>query len=76
MKRLAATILWFFAGWYLAAVAAWLTGMPSAIAPIFAIITAAVIWTDPRKRLWVESAPIAEATDPSTTPTTVAGLIH
>ena len=76
MKRVAATILWFLAGWYLAAVAAWLTGMPPAIAPILAIATAAVIWIDPRKRLWVESDPTAEATDPSTTATTAAGLIR
>jgi hypothetical protein len=75
MKRIAATVLWFFVGWYVAAAAAWLIGIPSAIAPIVAIVIAAIVWIDPRNRLWV-SNPHPQTSDPSASAAAVAGLIR
>lgn len=51
-KRILATALWSLAGWSLGLMLAWLTGLPSLVGPVFAVVLAAIVWWDPTGRLW------------------------
>lgn len=51
-KRILATVLWSLAGWSLGLMLAWLTGLPSLVGPVFAVVLAAIVWWDPTGRLW------------------------
>jgi hypothetical protein len=51
-KRIAAAILWFFAGWYAAAFAAYLLGAPDVLGPIVGAALAAIFAGDPLGRIW------------------------
>src|SRR5690242_10889706 len=51
-KRVIATLLWFYAGWYAGAMTAALFGISPALGPIFAVAAAAIIGGDPRGIIW------------------------
>ena len=54
-KRILATLLWFTVGWTFGAMATFFLGLPQGLNIAAAAILGAVIWFDPRNRLW--SAP-------------------
>ncbi len=51
-KRVVATVLWFYAGWYAGAMIAALFGISPALGPIFAVAAAGIIGGDPRGIIW------------------------
>jgi hypothetical protein len=51
-KRILAAFLWFFAGWYLGAYAAYYLGVSELLGPILGAAFAAVIAGDPMGRIW------------------------
>ena len=55
-KRIAATILWLYAGWYAGALVATLFAMSPALGPILGVSAAALVATDPRRMIWPASA--------------------
>jgi hypothetical protein len=63
-KRVAAAILWFFAGWYAASFVAFLLGAPDVLGPIVGAVLAAVFAGDPFGRIWT---PREAAVDASST---------
>jgi hypothetical protein len=72
-KRIAAAILWFFAGWYAAAFAAFLLGAPDVLGPIVGAALAAIFAGDPLGRIWSPREPAVAADRPATdVPGTVA----
>jgi hypothetical protein len=67
-KRILATFLWFFAGWYAGAFLAEFLGVSQFLGPIIGMAAAALIAGDPRRIIWV-SRPVAPATTVSQEPT-------
>ncbi len=55
-KRVAATLLWFYAMWYAGAMIATLFGLSPALAPILGTASAAIIGGDPRRVIWSPGA--------------------
>ncbi len=51
-KRVLATVLWFYAGWYTGAMIASLAGLSPALGPILAVAAAGIIAGDPRRLIW------------------------
>ncbi len=51
VKRIAATVLWFYAGWYLGVTIAWALNSGPALGPITGVVAAALIAWDPRQLL-------------------------
>jgi hypothetical protein len=51
-KRITAAILWFYAGWFVGAVLAFVLGLSPALGPILATAAAAIIAGDPRHMIW------------------------
>jgi hypothetical protein len=51
-KRIAAAILWFYAGWFVGAVLAFVLGLSAALGPILATAAAAIVAGDPRHMIW------------------------
>jgi hypothetical protein len=51
-KRVLATSLWFFAGWYGGAVIAWALGLSPVLGPILAVAAATLVAIDPRHVIW------------------------
>jgi hypothetical protein len=51
-KRILATILWFYAGWYAGATIAVFLGLSPALGPILGTAAAALIAGDPRRIIW------------------------
>ena len=66
-KRVLATFLWFFAGWYAGAVIAFALGVSPILGPILGVAAAGLIAGDPRGIIWStrSSAPTASAAAPS-----------
>lgn len=62
MKRAVAAFLWFFVGWFVGAVAAWAIGLGPLVAPVVAILLAALIFADPLGWIWIR--PQASSPDP------------
>ena len=62
-KRILATFLWFFAGWYAGAVIAFALGVSPILGPILGVAAAGLIAGDPRGIIWTrrETAPAASA---------------
>ena len=60
-KRIAATILWFYAGWVVGALFAFATGLTPALAPILGTAAAAIIAGDPRHMIWARR-PVSRGT--------------
>jgi hypothetical protein len=54
-KRILATILWFYAGWYAGATIAVFLGLSPALGPILGTAAAALIAGDPRRIIWTAS---------------------
>jgi len=55
-KRILATTLWFFAGWYGGAVLAWIIGTEAPIGLLVGLAAGAFVGLDPRHLLWGPSA--------------------
>lgn len=55
-KRIAATVLWFYAGWFAGSALAFMAGLTPALGPIVAIVGAGIVAADPRHRIWVRRA--------------------
>jgi hypothetical protein len=60
-KRVAATILWFVAGWYGAGLIALALGLPEIIGPIAGFVSATFIGLDPLGIIWPRSRMTAVA---------------
>lgn len=58
-KRVAAAMLWFYAGWYFGATIALALDLPPILGPVLGAAAAAVIAGDPRRIIW--SRPAAHA---------------
>jgi hypothetical protein len=52
LKRGTALLLWFYAGWTLGALAAYLTGCSEAAGPVLGAAAAALFAGDPRRIIW------------------------
>lgn len=63
-KRVLATLLWFYAGWYAGAMTAALFGISPALGPIIAVAAAAMIGGDPRGIIWGSRIRLAETAAP------------
>lgn len=55
-KRIAAGVLWLFAGWYLGNIVAFHVGISDLLGPILGIAAAAVVAGDPLGLIWTGSA--------------------
>jgi hypothetical protein len=55
-KRVAAGVLWLFAGWYLGNIVAFYVGISDLLGPILGIAAAAVVAGDPLRLIWTGSA--------------------
>ena len=66
-KRILATTLWFFAGWYGGAVLAWVIGIEAPIGLIAGIAAGGFVWADPVHLLWNPSAARSRARLEATT---------
>jgi hypothetical protein len=68
-KRILATLLWFYAGWYAGALIADFLGVTPMLGPIVGAAAAALIAGDPRRIIWTARAgtPMRSAS-PETTP--------
>jgi hypothetical protein len=55
-KRIAAGVLWLFAGWYLGNILAFYFGISDLLGPILGIAAATVVAGDPLGRIWTGSA--------------------
>ena len=55
-KRVAAGVLWLFAGWYLGNIVAYHVGLSDLLGPILGIAAAAVVAGDPLGLIWAGSA--------------------
>jgi len=64
-KRVLATFLWFFAGWYAGAVIAFALGVSPILGPILGVAAAGLIAGDPRGIIWSNRSSV------STTPVVV-----
>jgi hypothetical protein len=51
-KRIAAGVLWLFAGWYLGNIAAFYLGISDLLGPILGVSAALVIAGDPLRIVW------------------------
>jgi hypothetical protein len=68
-KRLLATALWFYAGWYGGALLADFLGVSAILGPIVGAAAAALIAGDPRRIIWtVRAATPATSASPEATP--------
>ena len=62
-KRVLSTVLWFFAGWYVANILAFIFGVSDIMGPIVGTAAAALIGGDPFRVIWTskpESSPVAK----------------
>ena len=60
-KRLAAALLWFYAGWYAGAMIAGFLGISPVIGPILGAAAAGFLVGDPLRIIWTRPAPKAAA---------------
>jgi putative effector of murein hydrolase LrgA (UPF0299 family) len=56
MKRTIATVLWFYAFWYLGALIAAFLGISELFGPILGIAAGALIAIDPRRIIWLSQS--------------------
>ncbi len=52
-KRIAAAVLWFYAGWVTGALVAFAAGLSPALAPILGAAGAMIVAGDPRGIIWL-----------------------
>lgn len=55
-KRALSAVLWFYTGWYAAAMIAHVIGVSSVLGPIVGVAAAALFAGDPRGIIWTRSA--------------------
>ena len=67
-KRIAATFLWFYTGWYGGAILADLIGISPMLGPIIGAAAAALIVGDPRRIIWTARSVTTAAQEPSPEP--------
>ena len=60
-KRVAAGVLWLFAGWYVGNVLAWMLGVSWALGLVLGIGAALLIAGDPLQVIWQPAADMAKA---------------
>ena len=65
-KRILATFLWFFAGWYGGAVIAYALDVSAILGPILGVAAAGLIAGDPRGIIWSRRS--STSTAPTATP--------
>jgi hypothetical protein len=56
-RRILATVLWLFAGWYLGNLAAFQFGLSDLFGPVLGLIAAVAVGGDPLGLLWNRAAP-------------------
>ena len=56
MKRIAATALWFYAGWFAGAFAAFVLGASPVLGPIVGTALGAFVGVDPQRLFWARPA--------------------
>ena len=64
-KRIAVAVLWFFAGWYLGAFTALMTGTSDLLGPLVAILAAVLFAGDPFGVIWKSSRHATASNSPS-----------
>lgn len=65
-KRIAAALLWFYAGWYAGAILAEFLGLSPVLGPLIGAAAAGLIAGDPRRIIWKRPATaVVSATPPS-----------
>jgi hypothetical protein len=64
-KRILATFLWFFAGWYAGAVIAYALDVSAILGPILGVAAAGLIAGDPRGIIWSQRPSTAPTATPS-----------
>jgi hypothetical protein len=57
-KRILATILWLFAGWYLGNLVAFQFGLSDLFGPVLGVIAAVVVGGDPLGLIWTRASRI------------------
>jgi hypothetical protein len=55
IKRIVAVPLWFVAGWMIAAMGAFVFGLPSWLVPLTAVSVAAFVGVDPAGWIWARA---------------------
>jgi hypothetical protein len=54
-KRIAAGVLWFYAGWVAGAMIAFVLGISPMLAPIVAAAATGLVVSDPRRLIWTDA---------------------
>lgn len=67
-KRLLATVLWFYTGWYGGALLADFLGISPILGPIIGAAAAVLIVGDPRRIIWTARSVTTAAPEPSPEP--------
>jgi len=57
-KRILATVLWFYAGWYAGAILAEFLGVSPLLGPIIGMAAAALVAGDPRRIIWTSRSTV------------------
>ena len=61
-KRIAAAVLWFYAGWFLGSLVAFAMGLTPLLAPMVATAVATIVAGDPRRLIWARPGSETAAT--------------
>ncbi|MEW5991731.1 MAG: hypothetical protein AB1736_10370 [Chloroflexota bacterium] len=72
MKRIAASLLWFYAFWYLGSMIASLAGVPDLLGPVLGVAAGIIVGLDPRGLIWRGSVAAKATGSPSTAPNATA----
>ena len=67
-KRLIATLLWFYTGWYAGALIADFLGVSPMLGPIIGAAAAALVVGDPRHIIWTVRSPKSATTEATPEP--------
>ena len=60
-KRILASVLWFYAGWYAGAILAEFLGVSPLLGPIIGMAAAALVAGDPRRIIWTSRPAVSAA---------------
>jgi hypothetical protein len=71
-KRVLATFLWFYAGWYAGAVLADFLGISPVFGPILGAAAAALVVGDPRGLIWKKASVDRSSAEVASSPEIVA----
>ena len=67
-KRILATVLWFYTGWYAGAIIADFLSVSPMLGPIIGAAAAALIAGDPRRIIWTARSATKATREPSPEP--------